>query len=224
MQILLQDFRFSQRQLFKNPGFSVTAVISLALGIGATTAVFSVVYAILMDPYPYAASDRMVHMRLSNNAGQETGFGLTGGQWQEIRKSPLVEDAFISDDWSLTVTGHDLPEDVQGVYMTSNGFLFMGVPPALGRGLVPSDSMDGQEPQPVTVLGYKFWQRHFNSDPGVIGKTIQLVRKNYTIVRVAAARFTWDDGDVYLPLKVTNDPVRAYYVGLPEARSHAPDG
>jgi len=80
MLTLLQHFRFSQRQLFKNPGFSVTAVISLALGIGATTAVFSVVYAVLMDPYPYAASDRMVHMRLWNTAGQETGFVLTGGQ------------------------------------------------------------------------------------------------------------------------------------------------
>jgi predicted permease len=214
MRTLLQDFRFSLRQLFKNPGFSVTAVISLALGIGATTAVFSVVYAVLMDPYPYAASERMVHLRLWNNAGQEMGFGLTGGQWREIHKSPVVEDAFISDDWNLTVTGHDLPEDIQGVYVTSNAFLFMGVPPALGRGLLPTDSMDGQEPQPVTVLGYKFWQRHFNSDPSVIGKTIQLVRKNYTIVGVAAARFTWDDGDVYLPLKITEDPVRAYYVGL----------
>jgi putative ABC transport system permease protein len=214
MQTLLQDLRFCLRQLFQNPGFAVTAVISLALGIGATTAVFSVVYAVLMDPYPYAASDRMVHMRLWNDAGQERGFGLTGGQWQEIRKSPVVEDAFISDDWNLTVTGHELPEDIQGVYLTSNGFLFMGVPPALGRGLVPSDSIDGEEPQPVTVLGYKFWQRHFNSDPSVIGKTIQLVRKNYTIVGVAAPRFTWDDGDVYLPLKVTHDLVRAYYVGL----------
>jgi putative ABC transport system permease protein len=80
MQALLQDFRFSQRQLFKNPGFSVNAVISLAPGIGATTAAFSVVYAVSMDPYPYAASDRMVHLRLWSNAGQQTGFGLTGGQ------------------------------------------------------------------------------------------------------------------------------------------------
>src|SRR5205807_1194485 len=72
----------------------------------------------------------------------------------------------------------------------------------------------GQEPQPVAVLGYKFWQRHFNSDPTILGRTIQLVRKNYTIVGVAAPRFTWDDGDVYLPLKVSLDPVRAYYVGL----------
>jgi predicted permease len=214
MQTLLQDFRYSLRQLFKNPGFSLTAIASLALGIGATTAVFSVVYAVLMDPYPYAASDRMVHMRLWDSSNQERGFGLTGGQWQEIRKSPVVEDAFISDDWNLTVTGHDLPEDVNGVYMTSNGFVFMGVPPVLGRGLIPSDSVDGQDPQPVVVLGYKFWQRHFNSEASVIGKTLQLVRKNYTIVGVAAPRFTWDDGDVYLPLKINLDPVRGYYVGL----------
>jgi putative ABC transport system permease protein len=214
MENLLQDFRYSLRQLFKNPGFSVTAVISLALGIGATTAVFSVVYAILINPYPYAAPDRMVHMRLWDSSNQERGFGLDGAQWQEIRKSPVIEDAFMTDDWSLTVTGHDLPEDVQGVYVTSNTFTFMGVTPALGRQIIPSDAIDGQEPQPVAVLSYKFWQRHYNSDPSVIGQTIQLVRKSYTIVGVAAPRFTWNDGDVYLPLKVTPDPVKAYYVGL----------
>ncbi|MFZ0862857.1 MAG: ABC transporter permease [Candidatus Sulfotelmatobacter sp.] len=214
MQTLLQDFRFSLRQLHKNLGFTLTAVISLALGIGATTAVFSVVYAILMNPYPYAASDRMVHMRLSDKSDQDMFFGLSGAQWQQIRKSPVVEDAFMTDDWNLTVTGHDLPEDLNGVYMTSNSFNFMGVPPALGRGLIPADAIDGQEPQPVAVLGYKFWQRHSNSDPSVLGHTLQLVRKNYTIVGVAAPRFTWGDGDVYLPLKVTPDPIKAYYVGL----------
>jgi putative ABC transport system permease protein len=214
MRTILQDLRYTLRQLFKNPGFSLTAIGSLALGIGATTAVFSVIYAILMNPYPYASPDRMVHMRLWDASNHERGFGLTGTQWQQVRKSPVVEDAFISDDWSLTVTGHDLPEDVQGVYMTSNGFNFMGVPTALGRGLVPSDAIDGEDPQPVAVLGYKFWQRHFNSDPGVLGQNIQLVRKNYTIVGVAAPRFTWDDGDVYLPLKITPDPVKSFYVGL----------
>jgi len=146
MRILLQDVRYSLRQLRKNPGFALTAIVSLALGIGATTAVFSVVYAILMNPYPYANSDRMVHMMLRDSAQQERGFGLTGAQWQEIRKSPVVEDAFMEGDWSLTVTGHDLPEDVQGIYLTSNGFSFMGVPPTLGRGLMPSDAIDGQEP------------------------------------------------------------------------------
>jgi predicted permease len=214
MQTFLQDFRFSLRQLRKKLGFTFTAVISLALGIGATTAVFSVVYAVLMNPYPYANPDRMVHMRLSDKSQQGMGFGLTGAQWQQIRKSPVVEDAFMEDDWSLTVTGHDLPEDVQGVYLSSNAFNFFGVPPALGRGLIPSDAIDGQEPQPVAVLSYKFWRRHFNADPAVLGKTLQLVRKNYTIVGVAASRFTWGDGDVYLPQKVTQDPTKAFYVGI----------
>ena len=84
----------------------------------------------------------------------------------------------------------------------------------VGRGLIPSDAIDGQDPQPVTVLGYKFWQRHFNSDPAVLGQTLQLVHKTYSIVGVAAPRFTWEDGDVYLPLKVTQDPAKAYYVGV----------
>ena len=214
MLTLLQDIRYSLRQLVKSSGFALTAIISLALGIGATTAVFSVVYAILMNPYPYAASDRMVHMRLLDSSHQERGFGLTGAQWQQIRKSPVVEDAFMEDDWSLTVTGKDLPEDVQGVYFSSNAFTFMGVPPALGRGLIPSDAIDGQEPQPVAVLGYKFWQRHFNGDPSVVGQNLQLVRKNYTIVGVAGPRFTWGDGDVYLPQKITQDPVKSFYVGV----------
>lgn len=214
MKTALQDIRFGIRQFIKIPGFTLTAIISLALGIGATTAVFSVVYAILMDPYAYKNPDRMIHMRLTTPTGDLRGFGVTGAQWQELRKSPVVEDTFLEDDWNLTVTGADLPEDVAGVYLSSNGFNFLGVSPTIGRVLQPSDAIDSQDPQPVAVLGYKFWLRHFNGDPSVVGKTIQLVRKNYTIVGVAGARFTWGDGDVYLPLKITTDPVRAYYSGI----------
>ena len=213
LRTTIQDLRYAFRQLIKLPGFTLTAVISLALGIGATTAVFSVVYAILMDPYPYKAPDRMVHMRLVAPTGDLRGFGVTATQWQELRKSPVIEDTFLEDDWNLTVTGSDFPEDLQAVYLTSNGFNFFGVPAFLGRGLQPSDAIDGQDPQPIAVLGYKFWQRHFNADRSVIGKTIQMVRKNYTIVGIAAPRFTWGDGDVYLPLKITGDQARSYYVG-----------
>lgn len=227
MKALLQDLRYCARQLIKAPGFSATAIVSLTLGIGATTAVFSVIYAILMNPYPYAAPDRIIHMRLLDPAGHEGGFGLTGGQYQLIKKSPAVEDAFAEDDWNLTLTGGDLPEDVNGVYLTSNAFQFFGVPAALGRGLLPSDAIDGQDPQPVVVLSYKLWQRHFGSDPNVIGKPLQLVRKTYTIVGVAAPRFTWGDGDVYLPLKITQDRTRGFYVGLrlkPGVSHEAADG
>lgn len=214
MRTLLQDLRFSIRQLIKLPGFTLTAVLSLALGIGATTAVFSVVYAILVDPYPYAAPDRMIHMRLFKPNGDLDGFGVTPPQWQVLRKSPVVEDTFMTDEWNLTVTGSDLPEDVNGSYMSSNAFNFMGVPAALGRGLQPSDAIDGHDPSPVVVLGYKFWQRHYHGDVTVIGKTLQLMRKNYIIVGVAAERFTWDDGDVYLPLKITQEQTRSYYAGI----------
>jgi putative ABC transport system permease protein len=184
------------------------------LGIGATTAVFSVIYAIVMNPYPYAHSDRMVHMRLKDASGQDRFFGLTAGQWQQIRKSPVVEDAFLEGGWSLTVTGQDLPEDVQACVMSSNSFEFLGVPTFLGRGLLPSDAIDGHDPEAVAVLGYKFWQKHFNSNREVVGQKLQLVKKNYTIVGVAAPRFTWEDADVYLPQKITQDLALTYYVGL----------
>ncbi len=87
MQRLFQDIRYGFRQLIKMPGFTLTAVTSLALGIGATTAVFSVVYAILVDPYPYAGADRMIHLRLQEASKEPRGFGLTGTQWQEFKKS-----------------------------------------------------------------------------------------------------------------------------------------
>lgn len=214
MKTVLQDIRFGFRQLIKMPGFTLTSVVSLALGIGATTAVFSVVYAILMDPYPYKAPDRMIHMRLTMPSGDLNGFGVTGTQWQELRKSPVVKDTFLEDDWNPSITGGDLPEDVQGVYLSSNGFNFLGVPTALGRGLQPSDAIDGQDPQPVAVLGYKFWQRHYNSDATVVGKTIQLNRKNYTIVGIAGSRFTWGDGDVYLPLLINGNQAKSFYAGV----------
>lgn len=214
MQSLIQNLSFALRQLRKSPGFTFTAILSLALGIGATTAVFSVVYAILADPYPYANPDRMVHMRILQKGGGNNGFGTTAPQWQILRKSPVVEDAFITDQWNLTVTGSDFPEDVNADYVSSNTFNFMGVPGALGRLIQPSDAVDGQDPQPVAVLSYKFWHRHFNGDPSVLGHTLQLVRKNYTIVGVAAPRFTWDDADVYLPMKITQDQVKAFYCGL----------
>ena len=214
MQTLLQDFRYSLRQLRKSIGFTLTAVISLALGIGATTAVFSVVYAVLMDPYPYANSDRMAHLVVQTKAGQDRYIALTGRQIQQLRQSPVIESFVGFDFRNETVTGHEFPEDVQATVFTSNAFNFFGVPPAIGRGLVPSDAIDGQDPQPVVVLGYKFWQRHFNSDPAVLGKTLQLMRKNYTIVGVAGPRFAWNDGDVYLPAKLLEVPEHSYNITM----------
>jgi hypothetical protein len=154
-------------------------------------------------------------MRLLNPDGSNRGFGLTGGQWQRIRQSPVVEDAFLTDGtWALTITGNDVPEDVETDYVSSNTFSFMGVPAYAGRNLQPSDAIDGQDPAPVAELSYKFWMRHFNGDRSVIGQTMHLVDKAYTVVGIAAPRFTWDDADAYLLKKITQDTVPGYYVGL----------
>ena len=214
MRSLLQNLHYAFRQLRNSPGFTTTAILSLALGIGATTAVFSVVWGILMNPYPYANPDRMIHLRALDQAGHEVGFGFTAMQWQAVRKSPVVEDAFIEDGWNLTVTGHDFPEDVSADFTSSNTFNFFGVPMLYGRGLVPADAVDGQDPLPVVVLGYKFWQRHYNSDPSAVGQTLQLVHKDYRVVGVAPVRFTWEDADVYVPQKITTDQVHAFYCGV----------
>jgi predicted permease len=210
MRTLLQDLRYAMRQTVKSPGFSFAAVISLALGIGATTAVFSVIYGALIHPYPYKAADRMVGLALKSKTGYEARVLLNGPQIRLLRRSSAVEDLVAMDSWSLTLTGGDFPEDVETLFVTSNAFDFLGEPPLLGRGLIPSDAVDGQEPQPVAVLSYQFWQRHFNANPDAVGKTLQLNRKSYRIVGVAAKRFRWEAKDVYLPLDLTQDPKLTY--------------
>jgi putative ABC transport system permease protein len=211
MHSVWQDLRYAARQLYGSIGFTLTALVSLACGIAATTAVFSVVWAVVVQPYPYANPDRMAHLAVGdfNSSGHFNGFGITVPQWQELRKVPAIEDSVLTRFDNLTITGQELPENVGACYMTSNGFEFFGVPAALGRGLQPSDAVGSQEPQPIVVLSYAFWQSHYQGDPSVIGKTIELMRKPYTIVGVATRRFTWNDADVYLPMHLTagDDPV-----------------
>jgi len=212
MQTLIQDLRYALRQLIKNPAFTLTAAISLALGIGAATAVFSVIYAALLNPYPYPAADRIVRMTVETGTGSMEGVDLNGAQIRQVRQLRSVESVLAMGYHALTLTGRDLPENVNAIDLISNGFTDLGLPPVLGRGLWPSDAIDGQDPQPVAVLSYEFWKKQFLASPDVLGKTLQLDRKNYTIVGVAAPRFIWYRADVYLPLKLTQDPGQMYIV------------
>lgn len=209
MQDLLQDLRYSLRQLIKSPGFTLTALVSLALGIGATTAVFSVIYAALVNPYPYPTANRIVRVTLESKSQSDQGgdwANLNGPQIQQLRKLGVVQSVIAMDFHALTMTGHDVPENVNVVGLISNGFMDLGVPPLLGRGILPSDAIDGEDPQPVVVLSYKFWQKHFFGSRDVLGKTLQLDRKDYVIVGVAAPRFTWYMADVYRPMELSQDP------------------
>ena len=202
-----QDVLFSLRELRRQPGLALTAILSLTLGIGATTAVFSVIYALLVNPYPYLGADRMIELNVLNEKGDNWWVGVTGPQLKILRQAGCIESVAASwGTWNLTTTGEDLPEDVPSTQLSGYAGIYFGVPALLGRTIIPSDAPDGQDSEPVVVLSYRFWQRHFNTDPSVVGRTLQLVHKNYTIVGVMPSRFTIGDADVYLPLKLTNDP------------------
>ena len=206
MASFLQDFRYSLRQLSTNPGFCLTAILSLALGIGATVSVFSVIYGVLLHPFPYANVDRLANLSLRDAQGRLFDAWFSAPQLRELRKAQACESIATWNSSNLTVTGRDLPEDVVAFFGIGETFPTLGVPALLGRNLGPSDSPDGQEPQPVVMLHYRFWQRHFNGDPSILGKTLELSHKNYTIVGVTPANFTWGWGaDVYLPQEISND-------------------
>src|SRR6266481_3000716 len=214
MQSLLSDLLFAGRELRKRPGFTLTAILSLALGIGATSAVFSVIYAVLIDPFPYPGSDRIVELRLVDKSGSDHFAGPNGQQADVLRQTKSVEDVTLMDWWNLTTTDGDLPEDVQAMYIDPNAPSHWGIRALMGRWLIPSDAPPGQTPQPVVVLTHHFWQRYFMGDPNVIGRTIQLVHKPYQIVGVMPPRFKWGDPDMYVPLKVTQDPNIRYAASI----------
>lgn len=167
-----------------------------------------------MSPYPYPAADRIVRLTTQSEAGSGDPVYLNGAQIQHLRQSPVVESVLAMDYHALMLTGQDLPENVNTVSLISNGFQDLDVLPVLGRGLWPSDAVDGQEPNPVVLLSYKFWRKHYLSNPDVLGRTLQLDHRNFEIVGVAAPRFTWGGADVYLPLKLMRDPGRTSIVNL----------
>jgi hypothetical protein len=128
MQTLLQDLRYATRQLIRNLGLTITAVVSLALGIGATTAVFSVIYATLMNPYPYPAADRIVRLTVHSKANSSHGINLNGPQIKQLQQLHSVEGVLAMDYDPMNLTGHDLPENVNTISLISNGFHDLGVP------------------------------------------------------------------------------------------------
>jgi predicted permease len=202
---LLQDIRFAFRQFRQSPGFVLAAILSLTLGIGATTAIFSVVYAILFDPYPYRDANRMVHVELRDKSGPGPLLFVNGTEYPQLRAASSIDDVFLQQNKQQNLTGDQFPISVQvGIY-SPNLFDYMGVPLALGRGFSKSD-VSGAGPAPVAVLSYIFWQKQYGNSRDVLGKSIELDHKLYTVIGVAAPRFTWGDSDVYLSANPTGDP------------------
>jgi predicted permease len=203
------DLRFGLRSIWKQPAFSAVAILSLALGIGATTAMFSLIYAVLLHPFPYADSDRIVNPVVINelNPRQPRWFATIKPQFETLRQAKSIESLLGFRNVNLEVTGAELPEDVAAIYLTENADSFFGVPALLGRGIQLTDAQGGG--QPIVVLNFRFWQRHFHGDPEVIGRTLQLDHANYTIVGVMPRSFAFNDtfgvGDIYLPRSLLRD-------------------
>jgi len=208
----IADLVFAFRQFRRNPGFTLSVCLSLALGIGATTVIFSVVYAVLLNPYPYKGADRMVHVHVLDKTAFLTDLLLSSAQFQQFEKNKLLDGAIAMDRADMAETGGDLPESVSAGRLSPNAFDYFGVPALLGREFSSEDAIDRSHPSNVAVLSYQYWQGHYAGQPDVLGKTVQLNRENYTIIGVLPKRFAWWECDVYLPLPYSPDPDRTAMV------------
>ena len=204
MGTLLQDVRFGFRMLLKSPGFTALAVLALALGIGANTAVFSVAIAFLKKPVALPNLDRLV-MVLNLAPDQTTGWNDVSPadylDWKKQAQSFKQIGATQQQDANFTGKGE--PERVAALLASANFFDVVGVPPAMGRPFLPEEEQAGHDQE--VVISYGLWQRRFGSDPNVLGKTAMINQRSYTIVGVTSKDFDFPGGtQVYLPLTLTD--------------------
>ena len=182
MDGLLHDIRYALRQLRKSPGFAIVAVLTLALGIGANTAIFSVVNAVLLRPLPYNDDGRLVVI-LTHGRGPVAPANFA--DWQ--RQSHAFESMGAAEYWTPNLTGTDNPEKLLGLRITPEMFPMLGVQPLLGRMFLPEEQQVGKEHE--IVLSYQLWQSHFAGNPNVIGQSVPLSGHQYTIVGVMPSEF-----------------------------------
>jgi putative ABC transport system permease protein len=180
---VINDLRLALRTLPRIPGFSLAFILTLGLGIGANTAIFSVINGVLLRPLPYPEADRIVHLRQPQVAAgvEDTSFSFV--EVADYRSQSKTLDQFIEfGDWTFNVLGRGEPHRATGGLVTPNFFQLIGARPHLGRMLLASD--EGKTAQPVAVLTYSYWQRVFGSDPNVVGQILDLTVKKALIVGV----------------------------------------
>jgi predicted permease len=193
------DLRLGVRSLMRSPGLSAIAILSLALGIGAATAMYSTIYAVVLDPFPYKNVDELMSIRVwqPDQPGFRTYYSTD--QYLEFAERSTIFDGVVASTISdVLMTGLGDPERLRGNYVTADTFRVMGVPPLQGRAITPEDVRP--EAPLVAVLGYKFWQRRFGGETGVLGRQLRLNDKIYTVVGVMPKRFMWRGADIYLPI------------------------
>jgi predicted permease len=205
MGTLLQDLRFGIRTLAKAPGLHLVAVIALALGIGANTAMFSIVNAVLLRPLPYAQPDRLVQLYTSVPQFRQSSVSYPNFlDWQQRSRSFESMAAYRNDSFNLT--GEATPERLRGLMVSADIFATLGVKPILGRTFGAAEDQKGGAP--VVVLTSNFWKAHYGGDPGVLGRSLTLSGGLYTVIGVIPSDdVIWRRTSILLPIGQWAEPL-----------------
>jgi len=203
-ETVLQDVRYAARQLWRNPGFAITAVPTLALGIGASTAVFSVAYGVLIDPFPYKDAHTLATPKLCWPDQPECGWrAYTPEQFNKIAENTdIFSGITASTVGNVVLTGEAEPQRLRGNFITPNTFDVLGVKPLVGRATVDDDVRPNHEE--VALLSYRYWQAHYGGSRSIIGRSLTFDGHARTIIGIMPPRFLWRGADVYLPIQMTN--------------------
>jgi putative ABC transport system permease protein len=196
MNNLINDIKYSLRQLVKYPGFAMVAVLTLALGIGANTAIFSAVNATLIRPLPYFEANRIQFLWTTNPMFAAMGYPVFPPSYNDVtewrNQSRSFESVAACRPGNRTLTDGDTPEKVGGAIVTHNFFALFGVTPILGRGFIEEEDTPGRNQ--VVVISYRLWQRRFASDPAIINREVILDGVNHTVVGVMPPEFQFPRG------------------------------
>jgi putative ABC transport system permease protein len=196
----IQDLAYAVRSFRRSPAFTCVALLSLMLGIGATAAIFSVVYGVLLSPYPYAKPHEIWAPEVRAQDGRG-GRAYLPGELRRLAELPAVADVMATSIETVLMTGEFAPESFNGVLLSANAFNFLGVAPVIGRTIQPTDIQPDGEASPVAVLSYRLWLRLFDASPSALGRTLRLNGRPHTIIGVMPPRFGWYGNDgFWLPL------------------------
>jgi len=206
MESFLQDVRYAIRTMGKNPGFTAVAILTLALGIGANTAIFSVVENLLLRPLPYPQPERLVEI-WNTYPPQVPRAGLSPGDyadWRRQNASFSDMGAYASNSQGFNLSGEGEPQRVEAGYADSGLFPMLGIRPAAGRAFFREEDRPGSAP--IVILGHRLWQGRYGGDPGVIGRSISLDNQRYTIVGVLPPGMQlMRSADLWMPLGQFDD-------------------
>ena len=202
MHDILQDLKYALRQLRKSPGFTTVAVLTLALGLGANSALFSVINGVLLNPLPFPNPDQLV--ALHENKPNFQGGSISYSNFRDWQKDNHTFAAMaVARPYAFSLTGTGEPEQVNAEFVTSDFFSLLGVTPVLGRSFATGEDEIGGPP--LALVSEGFWKRKLGSDPGVLGRALTLDGRSYTIVGVVPASFHMSvpgfrDREVYAPI------------------------